>query len=66
MRGGKRPGAGRPKNPDAKQTVSVAVHPEVREYLSSQPSASQVVDETIRRTANFRAWKKLRETLPKS
>ena len=57
--GGARAGAGRPALPDAKQTVSVRVPPDVRAYLDTVANISEHVDLCVRRSAGFRAWRRV-------
>lgn len=56
--GGKRKGAGRkPARGVAKVTTSMALTPEVKEYLDQcDQSQSEAVEAAIRRTKAFREW----------
>lgn len=56
--GGKRRGAGRKPAPDAKQSISARVSPEVKAFLATQTNASEAIDKTIRRSKAFREWEK--------
>ena len=57
--GGKREGAGRkPDRGVRKETLALRVTPECKEYLAQvDDSASNVVEDAIRRTKAFREWK---------
>ena len=52
--GGKRDGAGRPRKPDAKLSISCRVSPEVHAYLISTSDVGGVIDAMVRRTVLYR------------
>jgi hypothetical protein len=58
--GGSRPGAGRPATRgERKQTTSLRLSPTLLRYLAEQDdTAANVVEDAVRRTADFRAWSK--------
>jgi hypothetical protein len=56
--GGKRAGAGRPADPNAKQPISARVAPDVRQFLANQQNASIAIESAIRRSKAFKDWKK--------
>ena len=60
--GGKRDGAGRkPARGVRKDTLVLRVTPEIKQFLAEQEdSASNVVEDAIRRTRAFREWSKSR------
>ena len=60
--GGKREGAGRKvSRGEVKVTTSIGVTPEIKQFLAEQEdSASNVVEDAIRRTRAFREWSKSR------
>lgn len=57
--GGKRDGAGRkPARGVRKCTLALRVTPEIKQFLAEQEdSASNIVEDAIRRTKAFREWK---------
>ena len=55
--GGARAGAGRkPMHAEAKITRSVAITRDVHTFLGSVGSASEWIDQLVRRSAAFRRW----------
>jgi hypothetical protein len=60
--GGKREGAGRKASRGvAKIVTTINVTPEVKEYLDQhQKSQSEVCEESIRRSKEFREWKRFK------
>ena len=48
---------GRPADPNRKETISVSLPPEVREYLRTVDNVSSTVENIIRKTKAFREWK---------
>lgn len=58
--GGKRAGAGaKPMRGEPKVTLSLKVSPQVKAFLaSSDLSASEAVEQTIRKSKDFREWRK--------
>ncbi len=61
--GGKRDGAGRkPARGVRKETLALRVTPDIKQFLAEQDdSASNVVEDAIRRTRAFREWSKEKE-----
>lgn len=59
-RGGKREGSGRPAaRGERKETTSMRLTPTVIEYLKKhEETAGEVVESTLRRTADFKRWKR--------
>lgn len=55
---------GRPADPNRKQTVSVSVPPDVREYLRTVENISETVAEVIRKTKAFKLWKQAQSSQP--
>jgi len=60
-RGGKRPGAGRPKLPNTKIAMTFKVRPIVREFIKSQPNQAATVEAAIVGTKNYKQWVKQNE-----
>ena len=60
MRGGKRKGAGRKPAPDetAKVPMAFKIEPELCEYLRSRENATAVVELALKRSKNFKEWKR--------
>lgn len=55
--GGRRRGAGRPKLPAKKPTLSFTLSEELRDFLQSQENKSAFLESVLRRSAAFRSWK---------
>ena len=54
--GGKRPGAGRPREPNKRVAVTVRLPPDLVEWLRAQPdSQSAVIRRALEREAGFTA-----------
>jgi len=62
--GGRRDGAGRkPDRGVRKRNLTIKITPELRAFLDSlEPSCANTVEDTIRRTTQFRAWLRARRT----
>jgi hypothetical protein len=62
-RGGKRPGAGRPKLPNTKIAMTFKVRPIVREFIKSQPNQAATVEAAIAKSKPFKDWLAARDKL---
>ena len=47
MRGGKRPGAGRKKNPNKKQTISPRIDPRLKALLKEEKNQALVIEKAL-------------------
>lgn len=61
-RGGRRPGAGRPKTEDPKQQIPIYVSGDLAEYMRER-GPTQVVEADIPKTKAFRDWLRARKKL---
>lgn len=59
-RGGKRKGAGRKPAPEGTQKVpmTIKVAPDLREYLAQRENATETIETALRRSKDFRDWKR--------
>ena len=51
-RGGRRPGAGRPKSGNRKTNLSITIEPDLLDYVSRQENKSRFINDCIRRRMN--------------
>lgn len=61
QQGGVRPGAGRPKNPAKKRRMSTSLAVDVHDYLASRDAIAVTIEEAVRKTKEFREWRKQAE-----
>lgn len=59
--GGKRKGAGRKADPDAKKMITTKLSPDVIDYLATVDNKSLTIETALRRTRGFRDWRKTNE-----
>lgn len=51
-RGGRRPGAGRPKSEKKKITISITLEPDLLDFLNRQENKSRFINHCIRKEKN--------------
>lgn len=57
MPGGKRTGAGRPPDPDAKKMVSLRLDRKVIAYLETTENKTVTVETAVQQSRGYRSWK---------